>query len=65
MSDEVGEDITQPEEARREKLRQIESLGIDPWGSRFDNRNLSSERRFVGSSRTVRKCPCLISLTKS
>jgi lysyl-tRNA synthetase, class II len=45
MSDEVGEDITQPEEARREKLRQIESLGIDPWGSRFDNRNLSSECR--------------------
>ena len=23
--------------ARREKLRKIEALGIDPWGSRFDN----------------------------
>ena len=25
-----------PEEARREKLRKIVDLGLDPWGSRFD-----------------------------
>ncbi len=25
------------EAARREKLRKIVALGIDPWGSRFDN----------------------------
>ncbi|MCD4728839.1 MAG: hypothetical protein K8R46_14365, partial [Pirellulales bacterium] len=25
------------ETARREKLRKIQELGIDPWGSRFDN----------------------------
>ena len=33
------------EAARREKLRRIEAMGIDPWGSRFD------ERQMIGSIR--------------
>ena len=32
-----------PRVARREKMRQIEELGLDPWGSRFDDRSLISE----------------------
>jgi lysyl-tRNA synthetase, class II len=49
-----GEDLDRLEGARREKLRKIAALGIDPWGSRFDDRTLigdirarSSEVRFV------------------
>jgi len=26
-----------PEEARRDKLRRLEEMGVDPWGSRFDD----------------------------
>jgi len=37
---EDGGDGTDPRVARREKLRQIEALGIDPFGSRFDDRDL-------------------------
>ena len=33
-------DATDPRVARREKLRQIEAMGIDPYGSRFDDRTL-------------------------
>ena len=33
------------EAARREKLRKIESLGIDPWGGRFDDRTLIGDIR--------------------
>ena len=33
------------EEARREKLRKIESLGIDPWGGRFDDHQPISDIR--------------------
>ena len=33
------------EAARREKLRRLIELGIDPWGSRLDNRTLISEIR--------------------
>src|SRR5262245_45103909 len=33
------------EAARREKLRKIEALGVDPWGSRFDDRSLIRELR--------------------
>ena len=36
-------DAKDPRVARREKMRQIEGLGLDPWGSRFDNRSLISE----------------------
>ena len=27
------------EAARRDKLQKIEAMGIDPWGSRFDDRS--------------------------
>jgi len=33
------------EASRREKLRKLESLGIDPWGSRFDDRLLIGDIR--------------------
>lgn len=38
-----SEDLKDPKVARREKLRQIKELGIDPWGSRYDDRNLIGE----------------------
>ena len=44
-SDGPDPDGTDPRIARREKLRQIESLGIDPYGSRFDDRQLIEECR--------------------
>ena len=31
--------------SRREKMRKIEELGLDPWGGRFDDRQLVSEIR--------------------
>jgi len=34
------EDIGRLEAVRREKLRKIAALGVDPWGSRFDDRSL-------------------------
>jgi lysyl-tRNA synthetase class 2 len=33
------------ETSRREKLRKIEELGIDPWGGRFDDRSLIGDIR--------------------
>lgn len=33
-------DVKDPREARREKLRKIQEMGIDPFGSRFDDRVL-------------------------
>src|SRR5262245_837130 len=49
-----GEDRDRLEAARREKLRKIAALGVDPWGGRFDDRTLiediraqSSEIRFL------------------
>lgn len=38
-------DTTDPRVARREKLKKITELGLDPWGSRFDNRLLVDEVR--------------------
>ncbi|OYP28878.1 lysine--tRNA ligase [Rhodopirellula sp. MGV] len=35
-----GEDATDPRVARREKMSQIEAMGYDPFGSRFDNRDM-------------------------
>ncbi len=35
-----GDDLKDPRVARREKLRLISERGIDPWGSRFDDRTL-------------------------
>ncbi len=37
------DELTDPRAARREKLRQIVSRGIDPWGSRFDDRDWISD----------------------
>ena len=34
-----------PKEARREKLRKIREMGIDPFGSRFDERVLIADCR--------------------
>ena len=34
-----------PREARREKLRKIEEMGVDPFGSRFDDRTFIAECR--------------------
>jgi lysyl-tRNA synthetase class 2 len=39
----VEEDAKDPRVARREKMRQIEGLGIDPFGSRFDDRTMIGE----------------------
>jgi lysyl-tRNA synthetase, class II len=38
-------DSTDPRIARREKLRKIAERGLDPWGSRFDDRLLVDEVR--------------------
>src|SRR5690349_12335423 len=40
-----GEDISRLEAARREKLRKITALGVDPWGGRLDGRSLIGELR--------------------
>lgn len=46
----MSEPVSQPadsvhEAARREKLRRIIDLGVDPWGSRFDDRSLIGDIR--------------------
>lgn len=33
------------EAARREKMRKIEELGVDPWGARFDDRSMIGDVR--------------------
>jgi lysyl-tRNA synthetase class 2 len=38
-------DLGMHEASRREKLRKITDLGIDPWGQRFDDRQLIGELR--------------------
>jgi lysyl-tRNA synthetase class 2 len=40
-----GEDISRLEAARREKLRKIAALGVDPWGGRLDDRALIGDLR--------------------
>ena len=40
-----GEDHDRLEAARREKLRKIAALGVDPWGGRFDDRTLIGDIR--------------------
>jgi lysyl-tRNA synthetase class 2 len=44
-SPEGGEDIGRLEAARREKLRKIAALGVDPWGGRLDDRSLIGDLR--------------------
>jgi len=36
-SDDASADLSMHEAARREKLRKLRELGIDPWGQRFDD----------------------------
>ncbi len=40
-----ADDLKDPRTARRDKLRRIQELGIDPWGSRFDNRLMVNKVR--------------------
>ena len=40
-----GEDHSRLEAARREKLARLAALGVDPWGGRFDNRQLIGDIR--------------------
>lgn len=42
-------DTTDPRVARREKMRQIEAMGIDPFGQRFDDRTMISTCRDFAS----------------
>ena len=35
--DETPADLTMHEASRREKLRKLRELGVDPWGQRFDD----------------------------
>ncbi|WP_164101224.1 lysine--tRNA ligase [Candidatus Laterigemmans baculatus] len=44
-ADATGVDTTDPRVARREKLRRIGETGIDPWGSRFDERSMVEDVR--------------------
>src|SRR5690242_3790063 len=41
----AGEDHGRLEAARREKLARLAGLGVDPWGGRFDDRQLIGEIR--------------------
>src|SRR5262245_32575869 len=41
----AGEDPDRLEAARREKLKKIAALGVDPWGGRFDDRSLIGDIR--------------------
>src|SRR5262245_52239788 len=45
QDDSSPEDFSRLEAARREKLRKIAALGVDPWGGRFDERSLIGEIR--------------------
>jgi lysyl-tRNA synthetase class 2 len=47
MSDPASQPVPDSvhEAARREKLRRITDLGVDPWGSRFDDRSLIGDIR--------------------
>lgn len=44
-----ADDLKDPRIARRDKLRRIQELGIDPWGSRFDDRLLIRKVREMAS----------------
>ncbi|REJ69290.1 MAG: lysine--tRNA ligase [Planctomycetota bacterium] len=47
-------DPLKPEAARREKLRKLEELGVDPWGGRFDDhQSIGSIRARLGEVRYV------------
>ncbi|SMP47868.1 lysyl-tRNA synthetase, class II [Neorhodopirellula lusitana] len=44
-NDPNSNDLTDPHAARRHKLEEIVKKGIDPWGSRFDDRSLVGQCR--------------------
>lgn len=48
------------EAARREKLRKIEAMGIDPWGSRFDDHTAIGEIRCRESEIVVGEAPPVV-----
>ena len=63
----MTDDQTEP---RREKRRQIEELGLDPFGSRFDDRTLignchelASEIRWTQEDGTVVPLPARRSIS--
>ena len=39
------DDLKDPRVARREKMRQLIELGVDPFGGRFDNRDMNGDCR--------------------
>ena len=43
------------EQARRQKKAKLEELGVDPWGSRFDDRTLIGDIREQESQIVYRK----------
>jgi lysyl-tRNA synthetase class 2 len=45
MTEPSSDDVSRLEAARREKLARLTSLGIDPWGHRFDDRLLVADIR--------------------
>ncbi|MBU6174765.1 MAG: lysine--tRNA ligase [Planctomycetes bacterium] len=58
MADSLGQDNTGlgvHQAARLEKLRKIESRGLDPWGQRFNNRSFMSEARDLAGQVKFRK----------
>ncbi len=42
-NDSSNDDLKDPRVARRAKLQQIIDLGIDPWGQRFDDRDMAGD----------------------
>ncbi|EMI42472.1 lysine--tRNA ligase [Rhodopirellula sp. SWK7] len=49
-------DLTDPHAARRHKLAELVQRGIDPWGQRFDDRDLNGEcRARIGEVKFVTK----------
>ena len=46
----TADELKDPRVARRDKLRRIQELGIDPWGSRFDNRLMIGAVRDLATS---------------
>ncbi|MEX0711010.1 MAG: hypothetical protein WD278_01590, partial [Pirellulales bacterium] len=56
-ADEPQESAGVHEAARREKLRRIEQLGIDPWGQRFDGTQPIGEIRARENEIVVDEAP--------
>jgi len=52
--DQPAVDAGMHEAARREKLRQIQTMGVDPWGGRFDDRQWIGQLRERAAEVTYR-----------